>query len=105
MVNKKTPLYASFVMKIILAQNLNHPLLNANLQEHKVVKLQRKAPTGHSKKPFALLRGEEEDEFEEGVSTRRGPRMKHASNDGSSSNSEFVQEYKSSIGFNGMCFA
>jgi hypothetical protein len=56
LVNKKTPLYAPFVMKLIHAQNLNHPLLKANLIEHKVVKLQRKAPTGHSKKPFAPLR-------------------------------------------------
>jgi hypothetical protein len=93
-VNKKTPLFAPFIMKLILAQHLNHPLLKANLQEYKIVKLQRKAPTGHSKEPFAPLRGEEGDEFGEGVSTRRGPRMKHASNDGSSSNNEFVQEYK-----------
>jgi hypothetical protein len=35
------------------------------------MKLQRKAPTGHSKEPFAPLRGEEEYEFGEGVSTRR----------------------------------
>jgi hypothetical protein len=40
------------------------------------------------------MRGEEEDEIEEGVSTRSGPRMKHASNVGSSS-----------IGSKGMCFA
>jgi hypothetical protein len=93
-VNKKTPLYAPFIMKLILAQHLNYPLLKANLQAHKIVKLQRKAPTGHSKEPFAPLRGEEEDEFGEGVSTRRGPRMKQASNDGSSSNNEFMQEYK-----------
>jgi hypothetical protein len=94
LLNKKTPLYAPFVMKLIRAQNLNHPLLKANLIDHKVVKLQCKAPTGHSKKPFAPLRGEEDDEFEEGVSTRRGPRMKHASNEGSSSNNEFGQEFK-----------
>jgi hypothetical protein len=93
-INKKTPLYAPFIMKLILAQHINSPLLKANLQAHKIVKLQRKAPTGHSKESFAPLRGEEEDEFGEGVSTRRGPRMKHASNDGSSSNNEFVQEYK-----------
>jgi hypothetical protein len=94
MVNKKTPLYAPFVMKLIHAQNLNHPLLKANLIEHKVVKLQRKAPTGHSKEPFAPVRGEEDDAFEEGVTTRRGPRMKHASNAGSSSNNEFGKEFK-----------
>jgi hypothetical protein len=57
LVNKKTPLYAPFLMKLILAQNLNLPFLKANLQDHKVVKLQRKAPTGHSKQPFAPLRG------------------------------------------------
>jgi hypothetical protein len=67
MVNKKTPLCVSFVMKLIRAQNLNHPLLKVNLTEHKVVKHQRKAPTGHSKKPFAPLRGEGDDDFEEGV--------------------------------------
>jgi hypothetical protein len=61
---------------------------------HKVVKLQRKEPTGHSKVPFAPMRGEDDDAFAEGVSTRRGPRMKHASNAGSSSNNEFAQEYK-----------
>jgi hypothetical protein len=93
-VNKKTPLYAPFIMKLILAQHLNYPLLKANLQACKIVKLQCKDPTGHSKEPFAPLRGEEEDEFGEGVSTIRGPRMKHASSDGSSSNNEFVQEYK-----------
>jgi hypothetical protein len=81
-------------MKLIRAQNLNHPLLKANLVEHKVVKLQRKAPTGHSKEPFAPVRGEDDDEFAEVVSTRRGPRMKHASNAGSSSNNEFGQEFK-----------
>jgi hypothetical protein len=81
-------------MKLIRAQNLNHPLLKANLVEHKVVKLQRKAPTGHSKEPFAPVRGEDDDAFTEGVSTRRGPRMKHASNAGSSSNNEFGQEFK-----------
>jgi hypothetical protein len=57
MVNKKTPLYAPFIMKLILTQNLNHPLLKANLQEHKIVKLQCKAPTCHSKEPFKLTRG------------------------------------------------
>jgi hypothetical protein len=93
-VNKKTPLYAPFIMKLILAQHLNHPLLKANLKEHKIVKLQRKAPTGHSNEPFAPLRGEGGYEIEEGLSTRRGPRMKHASNDGSSSKNKFVQEYK-----------
>jgi hypothetical protein len=72
MVNKKTPLYAPFVMMLIHSQNLNHPLVKANLIEHKVVKLQRKAPTGHSKKPFAPLRGEEDDDFEEGVTTTTG---------------------------------
>jgi hypothetical protein len=40
------------------------------------------------------MRGEEDDVFEEGVTTRRGPRMKHASNEGSSSNNEFGQEFK-----------
>jgi hypothetical protein len=93
-VNKKTPLYAPFVMKLIHDQQLNHPLLKANLVDHKVVKLQRKEPTGHSKKPFAPVRGEDDDAFAEGVSTRRGPRMKHASNAGSSSNNEFGQEFK-----------
>jgi hypothetical protein len=94
MVNKKTPLYAPFVIKLIRAQELNHPLLKVNLVEHKVVKLQRKAPTGHSKESFALVRGEDDDAFGEGVSTRRGPRMKHASNASSSSNNEFGQEFK-----------
>jgi hypothetical protein len=93
-VNKKTPLYAPFVMKLIRAQELNHPLLKANLVDHKVVKLQRNAPTGHSKEPFAPVRGEDDDVFAERVSTRRGPRMKHASNVGSSSNNEFGQEFK-----------
>jgi len=92
--NKKTPLYAPFIMKLILAQQLNLPLLTANLVNHKVVKLQRKEPTGHSKEPFAPVRGEDDDAFAKGVSTRRGPRMKHASNAGSSSNNEFGQEFK-----------
>jgi hypothetical protein len=39
------------------------------------------------------MRGEEE-EIVEGVSTRSRPRIKHASNVGSSSKDEFVQEYK-----------
>jgi hypothetical protein len=92
-------------MKLILAQHLNHPLLTANLKEHKIVKLQRKAPTDHSNEPFVPLRRERSDEIEEGVSTRSRPRMKHASNDGSISKNEFVQEYKNSIGSKGMCFA
>jgi hypothetical protein len=93
-VDKKTPLYVPFVMKLIRAQELNHPLLKANLVDDKVVKLQCKAPTGHSKEPFAPVRGEDDDVFAEGVSTRRGPRMKHASNAGSSSNNEFGPEFK-----------
>jgi hypothetical protein len=93
-VNKKIPLYAPFVMKLIRAQELNHPLLKANLVDHKVVKLQCKALTGHSKEPFAPVRGEDDDAFAEGVSTRRGPRMKHASNVGSISTNEFGQEFK-----------
>jgi hypothetical protein len=93
-VNKKTTLYAPFVMKLIRAQELNHPLLKANHVDHKVVKLQRKAPTGHSKEPFAPVRGEDDDAFAEGVSTRRGPRIKHASNASSSSNNEFGKEFK-----------
>jgi hypothetical protein len=32
--NKKTPLYAPFIMKLILAQQLNLPLLTANLVDH-----------------------------------------------------------------------
>jgi hypothetical protein len=75
-------------MKLIRAQNLNHPLLKANLQGSS------KGPTGHSKAPFAPVRGEEDDDFAEGVTTRRGLRMKHASNAGSSSNNEFGQEFK-----------
>jgi hypothetical protein len=42
-------------MKLILDQQLNHALLMANLTAHKKVKLQRKAPTGHSNDPFAPM--------------------------------------------------
>jgi hypothetical protein len=54
-VNKKTPLYAPFIMKLILDQQINHPFLMANLTAHKKVKLQRKAPTDHSNDPFAPM--------------------------------------------------
>jgi hypothetical protein len=64
-VNKKTPRVCPVYHEAHLAQQLNLPLLKANLAEHKEVKLQRKAPTGHSTKPFAPMRGEEE-EIEEG---------------------------------------
>jgi hypothetical protein len=95
-VNKKTPMYAPYIMKLIIAQQTNHPLLKANLTQHKVVKLQRKGPTGHSTVPFAPMIGEEGDieEVEAGVFKRRGPRMKHANNAFSSSKEEVAQEYK-----------
>jgi hypothetical protein len=83
-------------MRLILAQKTNNPLTMSNLMEHKVVKLQRKRPTGHSTTPFAPSRDEDDDilEIEAGVSTRSCPRMKHASNAFSSSRGEVSQEFK-----------
>jgi hypothetical protein len=83
-------------MKLIISQQTNHALLMTNLVPHKVVKIQRKNPTGHSIMHFAPMRGEEEEieEVEARVSTIRGPMMKHASNAFSSSKEEVAQEYK-----------
>jgi hypothetical protein len=95
-VNKKTSVYAPYIMKLIIAQQTNNPFLKVNLVQHKIVKLQRKNPTGHSTVSFAPIRGEEEEieEVEAGVSTRNGPRMKHASNAFLGSKEEVAQEYK-----------
>jgi hypothetical protein len=47
-------------MKLILAQEKNHPSLKSNLVIQKTVKLQRKNPMGYKPQPFAPSGDEEE---------------------------------------------
>jgi hypothetical protein len=85
LLHKKAPLYAPYVMKLIVAVGSASPLVSLNLVEHKLVRLQKKiAQKGKKKKsdiPFIDDEDEidvsEEDEME--VSPR-GPRIKNASN-------------------------
>jgi hypothetical protein len=80
---KKTPVYAPYVMVLLIAQPIAHPLLTTHLTSHKYVKPQRKASLGVMEEVFASSdEGEEADEEEESVevSPRTGPRIKNASN-------------------------
>jgi hypothetical protein len=76
---KKTLVYASYVMLLLIVQHIEHPLLTS----HKYVKPQRKASSGVVEEVFASSdEGEEVDEEEESVDVapRSGPRIKNASN-------------------------
>jgi hypothetical protein len=80
---KKTPVYAPYVMLLLIAQHTDHPLLTTHLTSHKYVKPQRKASPGVVEEVFASSDEEEEaDEEEESVDVapRMGPRIKNASN-------------------------
>jgi hypothetical protein len=80
---RKTPVYAQYVMLLLLVQHTEHPLLTTHLTTHKVVKPQRKASPGVVKEVFASSdEEEEEDEEEEAVEVapRTGPLIKNASN-------------------------
>jgi hypothetical protein len=80
---KKTPVYAPYVMLLLIGQHTEHPLLTTHLASHKHVKPQRKASPGVVKEVFASSdEGEEADEEEEPVEVapRSGPHIKNASN-------------------------
>jgi hypothetical protein len=60
---KKTPMYAPYVMVLLIAQHIAHPLLTTHLTSHKYVKPQRKASLGAVEEVFASSdKGEEADE-------------------------------------------
>jgi hypothetical protein len=80
---KKTPVYAPYVMLLLIAQHTEHPLLTSHLTTHKFIKPQRKSSLGVVEEVFASSdEQEEEDEEEEvaEVAARMGPRIKNASN-------------------------
>jgi hypothetical protein len=80
---KKTPIYAPYVMLLLIGQHTEHPLLTTHLTSHKHVKPQRKASPGVVEEVFASSdEGEEADEEEEPVEVapRSGPHIKNASN-------------------------
>jgi hypothetical protein len=80
---KKTPVYAPYVMLLLIAQHTKHALLTTHLTSHKYVKPQRKASLDVVEEVFASSDEEEEaDEEEESidVAPRMGPRIKNASN-------------------------
>jgi hypothetical protein len=80
---KKTPVYAPYVMLLLIMQHIEHPPITTHLTSHKYVKPQRKASPGVVEEVFASSdEEEEEDEEEESVEVapRTGPRIKNASN-------------------------
>jgi hypothetical protein len=76
---KKTPVYAPYVMLLLIAQHTAHPLLTTHLTTHKYVKTQRKASPGVVEEVFASSDEEEEEDAEEEsveVAPRTGPHIK-----------------------------
>ena len=83
----KAPMYAPYIMKLIMFKAPGCPLIGSNLVTHKPVKLQKKgmqsgAASGASvsRAPFASSEEEPEASEERVLDARRRPRMKHASN-------------------------
>jgi hypothetical protein len=77
---KKTLVYAPYVMVLLIAQHIAHPLLTTHLTSHKYVKLQRKASPGIVEEVFASREEADEEEEPVDVAPRSGPRIKNASN-------------------------
>jgi hypothetical protein len=95
LLHKKAPLYAPYVMKLIVAVGSASPLVSLNLVEHKLVRLQKKIAKKQKKRsdiPFIDDEEEidemDEDEMED---SPRGPRIKNASNAFVPSSQAFVQ--------------
>jgi hypothetical protein len=80
---KKTPVYAPYVMLLLIEQHTEPPLITTHLTTHKYVKPQRKASPSVVEEVFASSDEEEEEDEEEEmveVAPRTGPRIKNASN-------------------------
>jgi hypothetical protein len=80
---KKTLVYAPYVMLLLKAQQIAHPLLTTNPSPHKFVKPQRKASSVIVEENFASSDEEEgDDDIEEAVegAPRTRPCIKNASN-------------------------
>lgn len=99
--DRKCPLYAPYIMKLILFKEPNTPLRFENLVIHTPAKLQKKSAVvsksthrGYVNPKFrvphedefdeeasdASGNDDEDEEMEDITTTRRGPRIKHASN-------------------------
>jgi hypothetical protein len=79
---KKAPVYAPYVMLLLIAQQTAHSLLTTQLTSHKYVKPQRKASSGVVEEVFASSDDEEGEDDEEEVvevSPRMGPLIKNTS--------------------------
>jgi len=106
LLNKKTPLYAPYVMKLIISQETGVPLVTTNLVPHKPVRPQKNFSKKEKERvPYSDLEGEigeddediEEDDDEEepetmDISPPRRPRMKNAGNTFVPSSKEFVKK-------------
>jgi hypothetical protein len=61
----KNPVYAPYVMLLLIAQQTAHPLLTTQLTSHKYVKPQRKSSPGVVEEFFASCDDEEGENVEE----------------------------------------